>query len=64
VRTLSETAEILSGVVRQTEVNQLRRVVGTPRVGDVISEITRRHSLRNSLQVSSALVELAVKKGR
>ncbi len=60
---LSKEAKMLSALVTQVEINRLKRVVGTARVGDVIRDIRLRHGLRNTLMVSSALIELAVKKG-
>ncbi len=60
---LSEEAKMLSALVHQRELNQLKRVVGTPRVGEVLRKICRRAGLQNNLIVHSALIELAVKKG-
>jgi hypothetical protein len=61
---LSPMAKMLSALVPQSELDRLKKVIGTPKVGDVLETVATRCALRKNLQVYSGLVVLAAVKGK
>ena len=55
---MSEMARMLKGMVTESDMGQLRPVLGTDKVIAVLEDIARRRSLRTTLPVYSALIEL------